>query len=181
VAPSHDIATADIEYQAVLGRGWLSPWVSGGEFCGSRGMALPVLGLRVRLRGAAAEAFDCTYAATFVDGAEIGPVAAGEACEAESLAPLESFQILLTPRGHAAMAPEPAYAPPALRETRPRMVVAKPAPAPARKAAAPAKAVKPVKAMPAAKPGKAAPAAKPSAKAKPVARAAKPAPSKRGR
>ena len=30
-------------------------WVEGGQFCGSRGMALPVLGLRVRLRGEAAE------------------------------------------------------------------------------------------------------------------------------
>jgi hypothetical protein len=33
--------TGDIEYQAVLGRGWLSPWIEGGKFCGSRGMALP--------------------------------------------------------------------------------------------------------------------------------------------
>ena len=41
----------DIEYQAVLGRGWLSPWIEGGKFCGSRGMALPLLGLKVRLKG----------------------------------------------------------------------------------------------------------------------------------
>jgi hypothetical protein len=59
----------DIEYQAVLGRGWLSPWVEGGKFCGSRGMALPLLGIRIRLKGAAADAFDCRYAATFVDAA----------------------------------------------------------------------------------------------------------------
>ena len=101
VAPTQDIAAADIEYQAVLGRGWLSPWVEGGQFCGSRGMALPVLGLRLRLRGAAAAAFECRYSASFVDGTEIGPVAAGEACEAESLAAMESLRIEITPRAPA--------------------------------------------------------------------------------
>ena len=56
ISPVQEITAAeDLEYQAVLGRGWLSPWVEGGQFCGSRGMALPMLGLRVRLRGKAAE------------------------------------------------------------------------------------------------------------------------------
>ena len=73
VAPTQDILPTDIEYQAVLGRGWLSPWVEGGQFCGSRGMALPVLGLKLRLRGAAADAFDCSYSATFIDGSRGRP------------------------------------------------------------------------------------------------------------
>jgi hypothetical protein len=98
LAPRGDILPADIEYQGVLGRGWLSPWVEGGKFCGSRGMALPLLGLKIRLKGDAAERFDCTYAATFIDGSSVGPVAMGEPCEAESLAALESFQINITPR-----------------------------------------------------------------------------------
>ena len=102
VSPSKDVAPADIEYQAVLGRGWLSPWVEGGQFCGSRGMALPVLGLKLRLRGAAAEAYDCTYSGIFVDGTQVGPVNAGEACEAESLAPMEAFRIDIVPRGAGA-------------------------------------------------------------------------------
>jgi hypothetical protein len=95
IAPREGIALADIEYQAVLGRGWLSPWIEGGKFCGSRGMALPVLGLRVRLRGAAADAYECRYSATFVDGTASGPVSGGEACETDSLAPLEAFQVEL--------------------------------------------------------------------------------------
>jgi len=104
IAPVNGIVPEEIEYQAVLGRGWLSPWVKGGEFCGSRGMALPILGLRLRLTGAAATAHSCTYAATFVDGSTAGPVAVGEACEAESLAPLEAFQVTLAslPSRHAA-------------------------------------------------------------------------------
>ena len=98
IAPTHDVDPDDIEYQAVLGRGWLSPWVEGGQYCGSRGMALPILGLRLRLRGRAAEAFDCSYAASFVDGTQVGPVLAGEACEAESLAAIEAFKVTLQPK-----------------------------------------------------------------------------------
>lgn len=101
VKPAGVVAPEHIEYQAVLGRGWLSPWSEGGGFCGSRGMALPILGLRVRLRGAAAEAFDAVVSATFVDGTKAGPVRDGEACEAESLAPLEAFCVELRPRAQA--------------------------------------------------------------------------------
>lgn len=106
IAPQADISAECIEYQAVLGRGWLSPWVDGGKFCGSRGMALPLLGLKLRLKGEAATHFDCSYSATFVDGSAIGPVAAGELCEAESLAALEAFQIEFHPR--IAASPEEA-------------------------------------------------------------------------
>ena len=99
MAPLDGLAPEDLEYQAVLGRNWLSPWVEAGKFCGSRGMALPLLGLKVRLKGAAAKAFECFYSATFIDGSMVGPVGAGETCEAASLAALESFQITVQPRG----------------------------------------------------------------------------------
>ncbi len=98
IKPEFEVTPEDIEYQAVLGRGWLSPWAEGGQFCGSRGMSLPILGLRVRLRGAAAATHECIVAASFVDGTSIGPVANGEACETESLAPLEAFQVAIRRR-----------------------------------------------------------------------------------
>lgn len=91
------IAQEDIEYQAVLGRGWLSPWSEGSQYCGSRGMALPILGLRVRLRGEAEKTHSIKVSGTFTDGTQIGPVGPGEACEAESLAPLEAFLVEITP------------------------------------------------------------------------------------
>ena len=103
VTPANGVATADVEYQAVLGRGWNSPWMEGGKFCGSRGMALPLLGVRLRLKGNAAKAYALRYAATFVDGTQVGPVAAGEACETEGLAPLEAIQVLLEPRAVAGL------------------------------------------------------------------------------
>ncbi len=99
------INPSDFTYQAVLGRGWLSPWVDAGQYCGSRGMALPLLGLRIRLSGEAAEQYEISYSATFIGGASCGPVGNDETCEAETLAPLESFQIVLTPRGRKASKP----------------------------------------------------------------------------
>lgn len=99
IAPNNGIALSDIEYQAVLGRNWLSPWVEGGKYCGSRGMALPLLGLRVRLKGEAAKNWECTYSATFIDGTAAGPVGGGETCESETMAALEAFQVTIQPRG----------------------------------------------------------------------------------
>ncbi len=99
VNPPEGVSPANFTYQAVLGRGWLSPWVEAGQYCGSRGMALPLLGLRIRLGGEAAEQYEISYSASFVGGATAGPVGNDETCEADTLAPLEAIQIVLTPRG----------------------------------------------------------------------------------
>ena len=59
-------------------------------------MALPVLGLRVRLKGGGRRGVECGYAATFVDGSSPpAPCGAGEPCESESLARMESFQSII--------------------------------------------------------------------------------------
>lgn len=96
---------ADIEYQAVLGKGWLSPWVEGGQFCGSRGMALPVLGLRVRLRNELARTSQLRLEASFIDGTSVGPVGDGEVCESPELAALEAFRLELVAREEAGEKP----------------------------------------------------------------------------
>ena len=150
IAPVSGIAIKDIEYQAVLGRGWLSPWVEGGQFCGSRGMALPILGLRVRLRGQAAETHEVSYSATFIDGTSVGPVEAGEACEAESLSPVEAFQVVLRPKGGVAEPAAPAAAVEPEEQgpdVEPPEVAAEavPVPVPGRSAAAKSVARKPAK------------------------------------
>jgi hypothetical protein len=164
IAPASAVPADDVEYQAVLGRGWTSPWVEGGQFCGSRGMALPILGLRVRLRGATAETHECFYAATFVDGASVGPVPGGEACEAESLAPVEAFTVVIRPRGsgEALEMPDAAPEPARRRAPPPKAVAAKPAAPPPAPKARPAPPPPAARARPAAR--------KPAAKTKPVAK-----------
>lgn len=107
IAPKNSIPATDIEYQAVLGKGWLSPWSEGGQYCGSRGMALPILGLRVRLKGASAETHHVRLTATFTDGSRLGPVDGSEALEAESLAPLEAFLLEIVSNTAAEAPAEP--------------------------------------------------------------------------
>ncbi|POF62073.1 hypothetical protein [Novacetimonas maltaceti] len=97
ILPAPPVAPEQIEYQAVLGQGWFSPWVTGGTYCGSRGMALPLLGLRVRLTGKAAEEFTCRVSATFVDGSRVGPVE-DIAAMSDDLSALEAFVIEIAPR-----------------------------------------------------------------------------------
>jgi hypothetical protein len=96
--PRLGLAIEDLECRAVLGRDWMSPWLPGGQFCGSRGLALPLRGFCLRLRSAAAARFDLVASARFVDGTEIGPVGADRICAAPSLAALEAFQVVLQPR-----------------------------------------------------------------------------------
>ena len=98
MAPRQGISTEDFECRAVLGRDWLSPWLPGGQYCGSRGLALPMRGFCIRLRPAAAARFDLAISARFVDGTEIGPIGSDYVCAAGSLAPLEALQIILRPR-----------------------------------------------------------------------------------
>ena len=175
VAPT-SIPASDIEYQAVLGRGWLSPWAEGGQFCGSRGMSLPILGLRVKLRGDTARTHQVELSASFVDGTRIGPVHDGEACEAPSLAALEAFNLAIrqVKPAAAARAAKPAPAAPTAPTIKGRKA-AKPAPEPV-PVPAPAR---PKQAPKAAAPE---PAPKARGKAKPVAPAPAPtrgAPAKR--
>ena len=122
IATPPGLEAGDIEYQAVLGRDWVSPWAEGGQFCGSRGMSLPLLGLRARLRGEAAEAHDIALTATFVDGSVNGPVEGGAGNQSESFAPLEAFRVEVRPRA-AAVAEAPVRA----REAKPRAKAVEPA------------------------------------------------------
>jgi hypothetical protein len=95
IRPPPGLASEELEYQVVLGRGWLSPWVQAGDFCGSRGMGLPILGFRVRLLGEAAGQWRLRYAARCVDGQELPELGAGGHCEAAELVPLAALKISL--------------------------------------------------------------------------------------
>ncbi len=116
-----DLEPGDLTYQAVLGRGWMSPWSDSGQFCGSRGMALPILGLKVKLSNAAAKRYDLRYSATFLDGTKLEDLGSEDICETPTLAALEAMRIELKPkpggkvtaRGETAKAATPAKDKPA--------------------------------------------------------------------
>jgi hypothetical protein len=113
ITPGAGIDPADIEYQAVLGSDWTTPWLAGSEFCGSRGLSLPLLGVRIRLRGDTARDFTCTYWGSFVGAGESGPTQEGAVC-AKGGTPLEALRVVLT-RRVALAAPEPEVRPAAKR------------------------------------------------------------------
>jgi len=144
VSPGPAVAPGDLEYQAILGNSWNTPWFTAGEFCGSRGMLLPLLGFRVRLKGTAAEAFEVRYMGSFAGGSSPVTGQDGEACTQGDSA-LEAIQIVIVKR-EAVAAPVLAAEPAAV--AKPRASVQKPAPK------APAK------------PGKAQSAVKPKSKKK---------------
>ena len=77
------------------------------------------------MRGDAARDYECTYTASFTDGTQTALVPAGAACESESLAPLESFQIVIRSRTQAAA---PVAAEPAPKAAAPRPAAKAPAP-----------------------------------------------------
>jgi hypothetical protein len=104
IMPGADFTSDQIEYQALLGQDWTSPWTSGGDFCGSRQMALPVLGVRVRLRGDAAARLRCVVWGRYAGG-EVVQVENGELCRNDAGTPLEGMRVALLPREPVEPAP----------------------------------------------------------------------------
>ncbi|HEY1930694.1 MAG TPA: Stf0 family sulfotransferase [Acetobacteraceae bacterium] len=102
ITPGQDANAEDIEYLGITAPGQPPQWVPGGTFCGTRGLGSPLLAMGMRLRNAARSRYGCACSFRFVDGTEIGPVAADQLTHAGSLAPLEAFQILVGERSQIA-------------------------------------------------------------------------------
>lgn len=88
-----------IEYKAVTENGFETPWISNSAWCGTRGMGVALLGFAIRIKPAAAAAFDCEYSGAFMSGTVVGPVRNGAPCR--SPAPgdaLEGIQLRIIER-----------------------------------------------------------------------------------
>ena len=104
IMPGGEISADQIEYQALLGQDWTSPWTAGGEFCGSRQMALPLFGVRVRLRAEAEARFRVEVSGRYAGG-EIVQVKGGELCRNTAGTPLEGLRVAVLPKSTPAAAP----------------------------------------------------------------------------
>lgn len=96
ITPRWGIAASDLQYSGISGLSQPLRWMAGGTFCGTRGQSLPLCAISVRLCNTAHERFRCAISARFVDGAGVGPLAAGTLCYVASLAPVETFQFLVS-------------------------------------------------------------------------------------
>ncbi len=103
IVPTGALAPGDIEYKALTANGWETPWVEGGKLCGSRGMGTPLVGFAIRLRGAAAERFDCLYEGAFVSGQRTTQYRNGTPCRSDVIGdPLEGMLLRVVEKGAAA-------------------------------------------------------------------------------
>jgi SAM-dependent methyltransferase len=91
--PRNSAPPAELEYQAIPKGGVLTQWVLAGQFCGTRGQRVPLLGFCIRVRGPGR--LDCSYSGRFVNGSEVGPLQAGTMCCAPSGVALEAIRITL--------------------------------------------------------------------------------------
>jgi GT2 family glycosyltransferase len=100
VRPLDRFTAADIEYKALTGSGFETPWLSDNKMCGTKGMATPLVGFAIRMKPSpAAAAFDCEYSGYFQSGMTIGPLRNGAPCRS-SVAndSLEGIQLRLVKR-----------------------------------------------------------------------------------
>jgi hypothetical protein len=100
VRPLEVFAAQDVEYKALTGSGFETPWLSDDKMCGTKGMAVPLVGFAVRLKATPATAeYDCEYSGYFQSGVTVGPLRNGAPCRSTvANDPLEGIQIRLLKR-----------------------------------------------------------------------------------
>lgn len=106
ITPQEEIAARDVEYKGLTASGFESPWMSDGASCGTRGMAIPLIGFAIRPKGNATNAYDVEYSGYFQSGVVVGPLRNGTPCRSTvPNDPLEGLQVKIFKRGAKAKAP----------------------------------------------------------------------------
>ncbi len=104
IVPREQLPPEHIEYKALDAAGGETPWIFGGEMCGTRGLGVPLLGFAVRLSLQAESGnFDLEYFGRFVSGQIVGPVKNGAPLLSPTRGdPLECIYLAIIPRspGH---------------------------------------------------------------------------------
>jgi GT2 family glycosyltransferase len=105
VRPLNRLSAWDIEYKGLTGSGFETPWVSDEKMCGTKGMAVPLVGFAARLKPSTVTAdYDCEYSGYFQSGVTVGPLRNGAPCRSTvANDPLEGIQIRLLKRDSASM------------------------------------------------------------------------------
>jgi hypothetical protein len=103
--PLQGFSAQDIEYKGLTGSGFETPWLSDDKMCGTKGMAVPLVGFAVRLKpGAATAAYDCEYSGYFQSRVTVGPLRNGAPCRSTvANDPLEGIQVRLVRRAAVPM------------------------------------------------------------------------------
>jgi GT2 family glycosyltransferase len=110
VRPLKQFGAQDVEYKGLTGSGFETPWTSDEKMCGTKGMAVPLVGFAVRLKTSSATTrHDCEYSGYFQSGVTVGPLRNGAPCRSTvANDPLEGIQVRLVKRSFAALPPDVA-------------------------------------------------------------------------
>jgi GT2 family glycosyltransferase/glycosyltransferase involved in cell wall biosynthesis len=104
IKPLARFESQDIEYKALTGSGFETPWLSDATMCGTKGMSVPLVGFAIRLKPSRdAVAFDCEYSGYFKSGVTVGPSRNGAPCRSTvANDPLEGIQVHIRKRSSVA-------------------------------------------------------------------------------
>jgi hypothetical protein len=91
-----DKSAGELQYKALLSDNTWTEWTSNGNFVGSRGRGVGIRGFAVRLSGAMANRFQCTYLGSFVGHTDLVEASNGAECQAGT-GELDAMQIILHP------------------------------------------------------------------------------------
>lgn len=82
ILPLEELTAGQIEYKALTATGIETPWVSDGAPCGTRGMAVALVGFAVRIKPrSGAPLYVCEYRGSFLSGKTAGPFRKGVPCQ----------------------------------------------------------------------------------------------------
>jgi hypothetical protein len=110
ITPLKLFGASDIEYKGLTGSGFETPWLTDERMCGTKGMAVPLVGFAVRLKPNPATAgYECEYSGYFQSGVTVGPLRNGAPCRSTvANDPLEGIQVRLLKRSSGTFAQGPA-------------------------------------------------------------------------
>jgi len=106
VQPLKHLGAQHIEYKALTGTGFETPWLSDDQICGTKGMSVPLVGFAVRLKpGSETSSYDCEYSGYYRSSVVVGPLRNGAPCRSTvANDPLEGIQIRIVKRASTAAA-----------------------------------------------------------------------------
>ena len=106
VRPLDGFTSKDIEYKALTGSGFETPWLTDEVMCGTKGLATPLVGFAVRLKrnGTNPASYDCEYSGYFKSGLTVGPLRNGAPCRSTvANDPLEGIQLRIALRASSSI------------------------------------------------------------------------------
>ncbi len=100
--PPAPLTPADIEYKALTTTGFETPWTSGAQACGTRGLGVALLGFAIRLKGDKAREYDVEYRGRFQSAGETGICRNGVPCRSSAAGdPLAGLRVSFVHRAPA--------------------------------------------------------------------------------